>query len=102
VNYDELLPDWDAEDLPHRAGLDSRLQAMFLEHLDNDPAYMSTVCGIADDLVNADQVRTALHRVSIAVCNIAIGAYGGRREAIDAFSANLTALRRIALEGVDE
>jgi hypothetical protein len=64
--------------------------------------YVSTVCGLADDLVNADQVRTALHRVATAVCNIAVGAYGGRQEALDAFRQNLAQLRRIALEGASE
>lgn len=103
MDYDDWsLPDWDAEDLPARAGLDSRLQAMFLEHLDNDPQYPSTVCGLADDLVNADQVRTALHRVATAVCNIAVGAYGSREAALTVFRTNLAQLRRIALSGADE
>ena len=102
MNYDELLPDWDAEDLPKRAGLDSRLQDMLLQCLDNDPAYPGTVSGLADDLFHADEVRTMLHRISTATCNMAIGMYGGRQEAIDAFRANLAQLRRIALEGADE
>ena len=43
-----------------------------------------------------------LNRINIAVCNMAVGAYGGQQEAIDAFRTNLAQLRRIALEGVDE
>ena len=102
MHYDEFVPDWDAEDLSKRAGLDARLQAMFIEHLDNDPMYPYTVSGLADDVVAADQVRAMLNRINIAVCNMAVGAYGGRQEAIDAFRTNLAQLRRIALEGVDE
>lgn len=96
------LPDWDVEDLPQRAGLDARLQDMLVQHLDNDPAYPATVCGLADDLVHADQVRTALHRVATAVCNIAVGAYGSREAALTVFRTNLAQLRRIALSGADE
>ena len=99
MHYDETVPEWDMDDIPQRAGLDARLQSFLLEHLDNDPMYQTTVTGLAEDLVSADQVRMALHHIAIAVGNMAIGAYGGRTEAIAAFRVNLERLERIAREG---
>ena len=97
---EELLPEWDRDPVK-RAGLDARLQDMFVQHTDNDPRWADTVVNLADDLVSCDQVVAALSSVCTYVDNMAILFYGGRDEAIARFNSDLAQLRKIAAKGAE-
>src|SRR5262249_32673431 len=99
---DDLLPDWDRDDDARRAGLDARLCDMLRAHLADYPLWQRTAPALADDLTANDEVLTMLSRVSVLVDNLAILAYGGRQEAIDALTADLAQLRRIAMKGAGQ
>ena len=99
MNYDETVPDWDADDLPRRAALDARLQDMLIQSLDRDPRWSCTVAGLADDLVTNDEVRKMLSRFCIVYENLTLLFYDGPEHALDDMRRNLGQLRAIAMRG---
>lgn len=101
MDYEELLPDWDRDDLSKRAALDARLQDVALQHLANDPLYPSTVAALAEDLMNDDEVRAMLNSACTILGNMAVWMYGGRESAIERFAANLRQLRTVAMKGAE-
>ena len=99
MDYNEMVPDWDADDLPQRAVLDARLADMLAQHLDEDRLWSQTVTTLASDLVEADQVRKMLTRFCCVAGNLAIYCHGGRAEAVAALRGQVEELRVIVARG---
>jgi hypothetical protein len=102
VNYEEMLPDWDRDNLSARAALDARLCDMLVQAVENDPAYSHTVIALAADLVENDEVRAMLSSFTTLVLNDALYHCDSREEVIERFKTNRAHLRRIAMEGQSE
>ncbi len=102
MDYSEMVPDWDADDISRRAAFDARLQSLIIEHLADDPLWPRTVTSLASDLVEHDEVLAMVNRFILVIENQAILLYGGRREALDAFKRDLITLRAIASRGAEE
>ena len=99
MDYNEMLPDWDRDDLSKRAGLDARLCDMLVQAVDNDPQYSHTVTALADDLVANDEVRAMLFTFTTLVVNDALFHCDSREEVIERFKTNRAQLREIAMRG---
>ena len=101
MHEDALLPDWDRD--PRKgAALDARLQALIIEHTDDDPRWGDTLMALSDDVASADQVPEAMAGFCRYITNLVLYVYGGRQEAVAAMTDCLNQLRRIAIEGMDE
>lgn len=95
---DAQLPPWDSTDPGGRAAMDSRLQELWLQAIENDPRFPRTLMALSDDLAKLDMVPEMLASATTFVLNLAIWAHGGRDEAIARFRDNLVQLRAIAIK----
>jgi hypothetical protein len=99
---DWTLPDWDVDSPGTRAAIDARLAEMVCQHLDESPLWPTTLSGLADDLVESEQVRAALARVCVVISNAMVYMHGGTAEAIAALQSDVEQLQRIAARGAEQ
>jgi thioredoxin-like negative regulator of GroEL len=100
--HDNITPDWDAtgEDICQRAALDARLAHALTAHFEGDPYWPQIRHDLASDLVESDDVESALTRLFIVVENATIVSNGySRDKALVRLRKDLNTLRRIALRG---